>query len=88
MSITVSSMLSAAAVVTMASAVLSSASWVKAFPYVDAMASPSMWNAPAARNVSARAAKFARHNRVASAVRPLDLRKLTMADFGDVDAAR
>ncbi|AGK58404.1 hypothetical protein HYPDE_33658 [Hyphomicrobium denitrificans 1NES1] len=72
----------------MASAVLSSASWVKTFPYVDAMASPAMWNAPAARNVSVRATKFARHNGVASAVKPLDLRKLTMADFGDVEDPR
>ena len=79
MSITVSSMLSATAAVTMASAVLSSASWGK-FPYVDAMASPAMWNAPAA--------KFVRRNRVASTVKPLDLRKLTMSDFGDVEGPR
>jgi hypothetical protein len=81
-------MLSAAAVATMASAVLSSASWVKAFPYVDAMASPAMWNAAAARSASVSTVKVARHSRVASAVKPLDLRKLTMADFGDVEDPR
>jgi hypothetical protein len=78
-------MLTAAAVATMASAVLSSTSWVRALPYVDASASPAMWNAPAARH---KAAKSARRDRIASAVSPLDLRKLTMADFGDVDASR
>ena len=88
MSITVSSMLTAAAVATMASAVLSSASWVKTFPYVDALASPAMWNTPAARKASARAARIARHSKVASAISPLDLSKLSMSDFGDVDASR
>jgi len=87
-SITISSTLAAAAVATMASAVLSSSSWVSALPYVDASASPAMWNAPALRKTSKRSARLARKDKIASAVKPLDLRKLTMADFGDVDGAR
>jgi hypothetical protein len=48
-----------------------------------------MWNAAsAARKQSARSAKRGLQNQFASAVRPLDLHKLTMADFGDVDASR
>lgn len=73
---------------TIAGAMLSSASWVKALnvPYVDAAASPAMWNSPAARNfVSARAAKFVRRGTIASATSPFNLRKLTMSDFGDVE---
>jgi hypothetical protein len=77
-----------AAVATMASAILSSASWVNALPYVDATASPAMWNTPTARKTRARAAKIVRQDKVASAVKPLDLRKLTLADFGDVDGSR
>ena len=88
MSITISSTLAVAAVATMASAVLSSASWVNALPYVDATASPAMWNTPAARNTFKRSARIARQDKVASAVRPFDLRKLTLADFGDVDGSR
>ncbi|MBN9353467.1 MAG: hypothetical protein J0H04_05600 [Hyphomicrobium denitrificans] len=89
MSITISSTLAAAAIATMASAVLSSTSWVNALPYVDVSASPEMWNAAsAARKQSARSAKRGLQNQFASAVRPLDLHKLTMADFGDVDASR
>jgi hypothetical protein len=87
-SITISSTLAAAAIATMASAVLSSTSWVNALPYVDASASPAMWNASAARKQSTRSAKRGLQNQFASAVRPLDLHKLTMADFGDVDASR
>jgi hypothetical protein len=72
----------------MASAVLSSTSWVNALPYVDVSASPEMWNAAStARKQSARS-KRGLQNQFASAVRPLDLHKLTMADFGDVDASR
>jgi len=83
-------MLSAAAVATVASAMLSSASWVKTFkvPYVDAMASPAMWNAQSAHDVSTRTAKSIRKNSIASAISTLDLRKLTMADFGDIDGSR
>jgi len=77
--------------VTIAGAVVSSASWIKSFkiPYVDAAASPAMWNTPAARNgVNAKAGKFVRGGTMASATSPLILRKLTMSDFGDVDGLR
>jgi hypothetical protein len=77
--------------VTIAGAMVSSASWIKTLkiPYVDAAASPAMWNTPAARNVvHAKAGKFVRGGTMASATSPLILRKLTMSDFGDVDAGR
>ncbi len=89
MSITISSTLAAAAIATMASAVLSSTSWVNALPYVDVSASPEMWNAAsAARKQSVRSAKRGLRNQFASTVRPLDHHKFTLADFGDVDASR
>lgn len=44
------------------------------------------WNLPAPR-IAAHASK-ARSTPVASATRKLDLSKLTMADFGDVDSSR
>jgi hypothetical protein len=76
---------------TIAGAMLSSASWVKALnvPYVDVAASPAMWNTSAARNVMpAKARTFARHGAIASAKSPFNLRKLTMSDFGDVEDHR
>ena len=77
--------------VTIAGAMVSSASWIKTLkiPYVDAAASPAMWNAPMARNVvRAKAGTFVRGGTMASATSPLILRKLTMSDFGDVDVGR
>jgi hypothetical protein len=48
-----------------------------------------MWNAPMARNVvRTKAGTFVRGGTIASATSPFNLRKLTMSDFGDVDAGR
>jgi len=90
-SVPASSKMSAVAMVAVAGAMLSSAQWVKTLklPYVDASASPAMWDAPTARSsIPARAAKFVRGGTIASATSPLNLRKLTMSDFGDVDGLR
>jgi hypothetical protein len=48
-----------------------------------------MWNASMARNiVHAKAGTFVRGGTIASATSPFNLRKLTMSDFGDVEAGR
>jgi len=72
-------------------AVLSSAPWIGSLkvPYVDASASPAMWNTPRTRRFAPRkAARFVGSGAIASATSPLNLRKLTMSDFGDVEDAR
>jgi hypothetical protein len=48
-----------------------------------------MWNSSAAHDVvPARTQTIAHRGTIASATSPLNLRKLTMSDFGDVDDRR
>jgi hypothetical protein len=75
----------------MTGAIASPATWADPLKAarVALSATPSPWNAPVA-DVFARSKSAAnlRTGSVASAVSPLDLRKLTMSDFGDVEARR
>lgn len=91
MSIPVSSILSAAAVVTVTGAMLSSALWAEPLKTarLALSANSSSWS-PSTAQIFARGRNAAnvRSGAIASAVRPLDLRKLTMSDFGDVEGLR
>ena len=92
MSVPVSSILSAAAAATVASAALSSALWAEPLKTarLTLSANSPAWN-PATTQIFARQGRSAanvRSGSIASAVSPLDLRKLTMSDFGDVEGLR
>lgn len=92
MSIPVSSILSAVSAATVASAMLSSSLWAEPLntARLTLAANPSSWT-PTTQQLFARQIRgpaTARSGSIASAVSPLDLRKLTMADFGDVEGRR
>lgn len=92
MSVPVSSILSAAAAATVASAALSSALWAEPLKTARLALSPnsSAWNSATAQIFArqGRSGAKVRSGSIASAVSPLDLRKLTMSDFGDVEGLR
>ncbi|HVX37151.1 MAG TPA: hypothetical protein VHC71_13135 [Hyphomicrobium sp.] len=92
MSVPVSSILSAAAAAAVASAMLSSALWAEPIKTarLALSANSSAWK-PSAPQIFARQGRSAaniRSGSIASAISPLDLRKLTMSDFGDVEGLR
>lgn len=92
MSVPVSSILSVAAAATLAGAMLSPVLWAEPLKTarLALSANSSSWN-PVTAQIFARQGRNAANIRggtIASAVSPLDLRKLTMSDFGDVEALR